>query len=110
MKKDNKIIVAVSGDDKERLSMVRRIVVDLGFALTASDASKIIKATPHDLDLVNAYFVLAGTYNLRESPITTHRLYELAARGIAVVIGVKRLYPEHEFICKPYYPLDFARL
>lgn len=110
MKKENKIIVAVSSDDKERQSMIRRIAVNLGFALTAGDAAKIIKATPHDLDLVNAYFVLVSSYNLRESPITTHRLYELAARGIAVVIGIKKLYPEHEFICKPYYPSDFARL
>lgn len=109
-KKDNKIIVAISPDSHERRSMIRRIAIDLGFANTPSDADKIIRGSAQDFDLVNTYFVLAETCNLRESPITTHRLYELAARGIAVVVGVKRLYPEHEFMCRPYYPSDFTRL
>lgn len=109
-KKENKIILAVSTDERERRAMIQRIAIELGFAITPSDANKIIRTAPQDYDLVNSYFVLASTYNLRESPITTHRLYELAARGIAVVIGVKRLYPEHEFMSHPYYPSDFARL
>lgn len=109
-KKQNKIIVAISGDEKERKAMIARIAVDLGFAITAADAAKIIRPTPIDFDLVNSYFILASSFNFRESPITTHRLYELAARGIAVVIGTKRLYPEHEFICDAYYPSNFARL
>lgn len=109
-KKQNKIIVAVSPDERERKAMIGRIAIDLGFAITLADATKIIRMAPQDYDLVNTYFVLAHTYNLRESPITTHRLYELAARGIAVVIGIKKLYPEHEFMCNPYYPSDFMRL
>ncbi|MEQ3162691.1 hypothetical protein AAA214_06000 [Parabacteroides goldsteinii] len=109
-KKQNKIIVAVSTDERERKAMLQRITIDLGFAFTPADASKIIRNTPQDFDLVNTYFVLASSYNLRESPLTTHRLYELAARGIAVVVGVKRLYPEHEFMCVAYYPSDFGRL
>ena len=109
-KKQNKIIVAISPDEKERKAMVGSIAIDLGFAITPADAAKIIRMTPQDYDLVNTYFVLAHSYNLRESPITTHRLYELAARGIAVVIGAKKLYPEHEFMCDAYYPLDFVRL
>lgn len=109
-KKQNKIIVAISPDERERKAMVNRIAIDLGFAITPADAAKIIRMTPLDYDLVNTYFVLAYSYNLRESPITTHRLYELAARGIAVVIGTKKLYPEHEFMCNSYYPSDFMRL
>lgn len=109
-KKRNKIIAAVSTDEKERKTMVARIAVDLGFAITSADAAKIIRYTPNDFDLVNSYFVLASYYNFRESPLTTHRLYELAARGIAVVIGTKKLYPEHEFMCDAYYPSDFGRL
>ena len=109
-KKHNKIIVAISPDERERKAMVGRITIELGFAITPADAAKIIRMTPQDYDLVNTYFVLAYSYNLRESPITTHRLYELAARGIAVVIGTKKLYPEHEFMCIPYYPSDFTRL
>lgn len=103
-KKQNKIIVAISSDERERKAMLQRIAIDLGFAMTPADAGKIIQSTPQDFDLVNTYFVLASTYNFRESPITTHKLYELAAHGIAVVVGVKKLYPEHEFMCVAYYP------
>jgi hypothetical protein len=110
MKKDRKIIVAVGSTEAERKKMLSRIIVDLGFALNSSDADKIIRQTPQDYDLANAYFVFASLANLRESPITTHRLYELAATGIAVVVGVRKLYPEHEFCCRAYYPHDFTRL
>ena len=109
-KKRNKIIVAVSTSEEERRSMVCRIAVQLGFALTPADAGKIVKGSILDYDLMNSYFVFVHTCNLRESPITTHRLYELAARGVAVVIGVKRLYSEHEFFSDAYYPSDFTRL
>ena len=110
MKKENKIMVVVSGEEKTRLQMIKRLAIDLGFAITVTDAGKIIKATPHDFDLSQAYFVLAGTYNFRESPATTQKLYELAARGICVIVGVKKMYPEFEFICSQYYPSDFGRL
>lgn len=103
-------MLVVSADEKERRSMIRQLLVKLGFAMTPSDADKLIRATPQDYDLVNSYFVVAVNYNLRETPLTTHRLYELAARGIAVIVGSKRLYPEHEFICHPYYPSDFVRI
>jgi hypothetical protein len=107
MKKSRKIIVAVSPDRAVRLQMIRRIVVDLGFARTQGDAGKIIRNTPHDFDLVNCYFVFAGTYNLRESAITTARLYELAATGTAVIIGSRKIPHEMEFICDARFPYDF---
>ena len=109
MKKDNKIIVAISADERAREAMIKRIIIDMGFAQTVTDAGKIIRGTPHDYDLQNSYFVFATSYNLRESPATTHRLTCMAAAGIAIVIGVKKLYPEHEWICQPYYPSDFTR-
>lgn len=101
--KQNKIIVAVCPDDKRRTEMVRRITVQMGFARTLTDAAKIIRPTPHDFDLSEVYFVLADTYNLSESPITTQRLFELAARGLAVVVGVKRLLPAFEPFCTAVY-------
>ena len=58
----------------------------------------------HDFDLSRAYFVLADLYNFRESPITTQRLFELAARGIAVIVGTRRLPPEFEPFCTAYFP------
>jgi hypothetical protein len=101
--KHNKIIVAVSSDDKKRAEILQRIVVKLGFARTSSDALKIIRADVHDIDLADAYFVIAGNHDLRESPITTQRLFELAARGIAVIIGAKKLPREFEPFCEAHF-------
>ena len=51
----------------------------------------------------SATMFVRPTHNLRDSPITRQRLYELAARGIAVIIGVKHLQAEFEFICEAEY-------
>ena len=110
MKKANKIIAVVSQDKAQRQAMLKRLTVQLGFAQTLGDAAKIIRQTPYDYDLASCYFVLAESYNLRESPITTQRLYELAATGIAVVIGVKKIPPEMEFICDVYTSQNFHRI
>lgn len=48
----------------------------------------------------------SGNYNFRGSVITTQRLYELAARGICVVVGVKSLPREYELISQVFYPDD----
>ena len=102
--KSNKIIVAVSPSDGQRAELVRRVAVQLGFARTPSDAAKIVRQSAHDFDLAQAYFVLAYTYNLAQSPVTTQRLFELAARGVAVVVGVKRLPAAFEPFCTAVYP------
>ncbi len=110
MKKQNKIIVAIAPDEQTRAAMVKRIAISMGFAQTPGDAAKIIRKSPHDVNLDETYFVLAYNYNLKESPTTTLRLVAMAAKGIAVVVGVKRLPPEMEFLCESYYPSDFTRL
>lgn len=101
--KQNKIIVAVNSDQDTRSKIMKRIIVDKGFALTPSDANKLIQPTVNDIDLTKAYFVIADNYNFRDNPITRQRLYELAARGIAVIVGVRQLQQEFEFICEAYY-------
>jgi hypothetical protein len=98
--KQNKIIVALHHDEKTRAALLQRIAVNLGFARTPSDAAKIIRTSVHDIDLANAYFVIAGNYNFRESPITTQRLFEMAARGIAVFVSAKKLPKEFEPFCE----------
>jgi hypothetical protein len=102
--KQNKIIVVVSPSDAQRAEMVRKVAVRLGFAHTPSDAARIIRASVYDFDLAQAYFVLAQTYNLSKSPITTQRLFEMAARGVAVVVGVKRLPAAFEPFCEAIHP------
>ena len=101
--KQNKIIVAIHADNKTRAEILQRLTVKLGFARTPSDAAKIIRASVHDIDLTETYFVLADNYNFRESPITTQRLFELAARGIAVIVGAKKIPKEFEPFCEPHY-------
>ncbi|GHU80123.1 hypothetical protein FACS1894145_5830 [Bacteroidia bacterium] len=110
MKKSNKIIAVVNPDRNQRQVMIRNLTVQLGFARTPGDAAKIIRQTPYDFDLANCYFVLAESYNLRESPATTQRLYELAAMGIAVIVGLKKVPPEMEFICEIYTQQNFYKI
>lgn len=106
IRKENKIYVAVSQDPSERVRMLAKLAVETGFARIASDAVKIITPSVHDLNLSTAYFVLASSYNFRGAVVTNQRLYELAARGIFVAVGVRSLPREYEFICRAFYPAD----
>lgn len=108
--KTNKIHAAISPDLDTRTAMVKQIIVDLGFARTRSDAAKLLRDNPYDADYANAYFLFAANYNLRDSIITTQKLYEMAARGFAVVVGMKKLQPELEILCTAHFPEDFTRL
>ena len=77
LKKENKIFVAVCPDVRTRRQMISRLAVRLGFALIPSDAAKLIQ-----------------------------RLYEMAARGLCVIVGVRSLPREYEFITQAFYPED----
>lgn len=110
MRKQNKIIVAVSPDATVRASMLKQLAIRMGFAMTRSDAAKIIRNDIYQIDLSLAYFVFCDGVNLRTSPVTTQKLYEMAARGIAIVVGCKSIPRELEFICETFYPSDFDRI
>ena len=103
MKKQNKIIVAVHTNPEERTRIIQRIVVDLGFAVIPSDAKKLIRQSVEDINLSLAYFVIADNFNFRQNPITVQRLFEMAARGMAVILGTQRLQREFEFICEAHF-------
>lgn len=107
MKKENKIMVVVDSDPGMRRMLIARLVAQIGFARTTSDAAKIIRSTPYEFDLATSYFVVAHTYDFRKSNITTQRLYEMAARGMAVIVGVNRLPAEFEFCCQVFFKEDF---
>lgn len=106
IKKENKIYVVVASEVSEREQLIARLAVLMGFARIASDAAKIISKDIYSVDLSTAYFVLCSTYHFRGSIITNQRLYELAARGICVVVGVKSLPREYEMIAQVFYPCD----
>ena len=40
------------------------------------------------------------------SPYTNQRLFEMAARGMAVIVGCRSLPREYEFLCDVYSPDD----
>ena len=101
--KQNKLIVAVASNSTERAAIIRRILMELNFAYTPGDANKLIRGNVHDINLRNAYYVCADNFQFSDSPITVQRLYEMAARGIAVILGASRLPRQYEFICEAYY-------
>lgn len=107
IKKENKIYVIVAPEMAEREQLIAMLAVRLGFARIASDAVKIISKDIYSIDLSTAYFVMCSTYQFRGSIITNQRLYELAARGICVIVGVKSLPREYELIAQVFYPGDF---
>lgn len=106
IKKENKIMVVIAQSSDDRELFISRLAVRLGFAKVPSDAKKIIRKDIYSFDLPTAYFILCSNYNFRGSVITTQRLYELAARGICVVVGVKSLPREYELISQVFYPDD----
>lgn len=108
LKKECKIFVVVSPDRVEREKMLARLAVRLGFARMPSDAMKIMSPDIQSVDLSTAYFVLCAHYNFRGASITNQRLYELAARGLCVAVGVRSLPREYEFLCKAFFPEDLV--
>ncbi len=101
--KQNKIITIVASNPQQRIKLIQRTLVRLNFALTGTDADKLIKPDVYDIDLLSAYYVCADNFNFRESPITTQRLYEMAARGICVIVGVRKLQREYEILAEAIY-------
>lgn len=104
IKKENKIIVVVSPHLADRKKMIMSLAVKFGFALIPSDASKIIKNDIYSFALATSYFVMCSTYNFRGSILHNQKLYEMAAKGIFVCVGVKSIPREFEMISQVFYP------
>lgn len=103
-KKNNKIFVCVSPEADIREKMVCELAMRVGLVTIRSDAKKILHHSVYDIELSEAFFVLVDNFAFRDSQTTTQRLYEMAARGIAVIVGVKKMPREYEFISDIYYP------
>ena len=101
--KSLKIICCICTDDTERTQMIRRVLVKKGLASTPGDASKLIKSSPTDFDGADSYYIAASLYKLKSSITITNQLYRMAASGILVVVGLKKLQPEYEFMCETYF-------
>lgn len=104
LKKENKIFVVVSPDLQQRKQIMAKLAVKLGFATIPSDALKLIRQNIYAFDLPTSYFVMAAEYSFRGAAITNQRLFEMAARGICVIVGVRSIPREYEFICQAFYP------
>ena len=107
MKKSNKIFVVVASDYDTRCKMLARLAVQHGFAKVPSDGMKLVSPTLPEDGFAMAYFIICGSYNFRGATITNQHLFEMAARGLFVAVGVKALPREYQFICEAYYPEDF---
>lgn len=107
LKKENKIFAVVCTDIQMRKVLMARLAVKLGFAVIPSDAMKLIRQDLEDIDLSTSYFVMVSNYNFRGAVHTNQKLYEMAARGIAVIVGVKSVPREFQFITQAIYPEDF---
>lgn len=101
--KQNKLIVAVAPNQQHRAAIMRRLIIENKFAFTPSDANKLIRSDVHSYNLSRAYFVIVDDFRFHESPITLQRLYELAARGVFVLLGVRSLPAKYEFICEAHF-------
>ena len=110
LKKENKIFVVVCPDVQQRKQMIAKLAVKLGFAMIPSDAMKLIRQNIHAYDLSTAYFVMCSEYNFRGASITNQRLYEMAARGICIIVGVRSLPREYELISQAFYPENCNQL
>ena len=102
MQKQNKIKVIVSPDPDIRRKLLQKVALECGFALTQGDAGKLIKPSVYECNIPDAFYVLADLHNFRVSSYMNQQLYEMAARGMAVIVGVKKLPAEFEFICEVY--------
>lgn len=101
-------MVCVAPNPDTRAKMVAMLAIRLGFATIVSDARKIIIHNIYSEDLSLRYFVLCDDFILRARPAVTQRLYEMAARGLAVVVGSRTIPKEYDFICEAFYPEDFG--
>ena len=98
-----KIIAVVEPDQAARRKLIQRTLVDLKLAAIPSEADRLISRSVYDIDLNNAYVVCADNFSFSDSPATLDRLIRLAAHGLAVVVGVKRIPARYEFICDARY-------
>lgn len=105
-RKEYKIQAVIAPSPDERETLMAKLAVRFGFARIPSDGRKLITRDIYSVDLSTAYFVMCSNYNFRGATITNQRLYEMAARGILVVVGVRSLPREYEFICTAYYAGD----
>ena len=103
-KKSNKIMTCISPVNIQRTKLACELALRFRLSTIRSEARKILKHSVYDIELSEAYYVLVDDFNFRESPSTTQRLYELAARGIAVIVGCRKLPREFEFLCDTYNP------
>lgn len=106
IKKENKIMVVVAHSQADRERMIASLAVRFGFARIQSDGLKLIKKDIFSFSLGISYFVMCSTYNFRGASITNQKLYEMAARGLFVCVGVRALPREYELISQAFYPED----
>ncbi len=109
MIREKTIFCCVSGDLKIRRKMIARLAVDMKLAVIPSDAMKLIQGDVFSIDLMNDYLILCDTVDLNENTWILKTLFRRAVMGAPVVIGVKKVTKQMEYMCSIHYPEDLER-
>lgn len=97
-----KITTVVSGNVSDRRNKLRKAVVDCGLAKVPSMAEHLIKESIDEVDFDNAYFVVVDNFRF-DQEYNIRRLYEMAAKGFAVIVGTKSVPAKYEWITHTLY-------
>ena len=89
-------------NDAERRSMLRRAVIACGLAKVPSNAEHLIKESIDEVDYDSAYVVVVDNFRFNQE-YHIRRLYELAAKGLAVIVGTKAVPARYEWITQTLY-------
>lgn len=104
---NKRIFLVVAPDEQQRRQMVETLAVRHGFALTRSDARKIIRSGLDEQILVeDPWFVLAATVHPRVSTQVYIHLYRIALSGRFVLIGASRVPRDMDFMFEVVTPAD----
>jgi len=104
----NRLIhLVVAPDERQRLQMVETLAVRNGFALTRSDARKIIRVSLDEQVLSDdPWFVMAATVHPRVSSRVYTHLFRIALSGRFVLLGTARVPRDMDFMFDIITPAD----
>lgn len=104
----HKIFAVIESNDSLRRSLVEKQFIRCGFALTPSDAHKVILSSiDESITYYEPYFVASYFADSNLSNSTFERLYNFALQGRLVLLGMKKLPRGLEFMFDILTSADF---
>jgi hypothetical protein len=104
---NKQILIVVAADERQRRDTVELYAVRNGFALTRSDARKIISPGLDEQILSqDPWFVMATTVHPRVSTQVWIHLFRIALSGRFVLVGAQRIPKGLDFMFQVITPFD----